>query len=188
MTTLLTYITVIFLIIGIPSALAELVQPSRGQWIHWVLIASAVLAVLWIVRLIIWIRGKIEEKVSYRDMNVSPSKPTLEANRVPPPHGTFYVAPNGTTTDTTPFTTSETVETHEIFEPMKSQSPFEHSADFLTNQRINRLLGAGDITIKEAEATRQQAKNMDFLERESFLSAIEHRREIERQEHDSSPD
>ena len=60
---------------------------------------------------------------------------------------------------------------------INSQSPFEHGADFLTNLEINRLLEEGKITIKDAESARRQTKNMDFLERESFLSAIEHRAE-----------
>ena len=69
---------------------------------------------------------------------------------------------------------------------INSQSPFEHGANFLTNLRINRLLEEGKITIKEAEATRRQTKSMDFLERERFLSAIEHRAETESQEQDTS--
>ena len=58
--------------------------------------------------------------------------------------------------------------------------------DFLKNQRINRLLEEEKITIKEAGEIRRQTKNMDFFEREGFLSAIEHRVETERQKHDRS--
>ena len=75
-----------------------------------------------------------------------------------------------------------------IIESQSPQSPFE-GLDLLTKQRITNLLREGKITtVEEFEATCRQAANMDFLERESFLSAIECREETQRQEHESSRD
>ena len=198
MTRLLIYVTAIFLIIGIPSALADLVQPSRGQWIHWVLIASAVLAALWILRLIIWIKRKIEEKVSYRDMNVSTSKPTLKANRVPPPHGTIYVSPDGTATDTPPPNTSETLETHEFVEPMqniKSEREATHMGVWqgINNQKLDKIVQEGRLTPREAlEFQRAIEKAGDDLFSQerlgNLLQAIDQGAESERQEHERLQD
>jgi hypothetical protein len=188
--------TLILLVVGIPvSAIYWWVHSWApgvwysgywNQWAHWVIIASVALAALWILYLIVWIIAKKRERKFHRDtgtalqsMNVSPSEPSGKR---------WYVKPDGTATDTLPPNASETISFVDPSEFINSQSPFEHGADFMMNERINRLLEEGKITIKEYEVCRRVTKNMDFLERESFLSAVEHRDETERQEHDRLPD
>jgi hypothetical protein len=55
-------------------------------------------------------------------------------------------------------------------------SETKQDLDFMTQLRINRLVEKREITIEEAEIASRQTNNMDFLERERFLSAIEHRK------------
>jgi hypothetical protein len=186
LTRFLYITTLIFLVVGIPVSTIywwpqfwgpQFSHPGYwDQWVHWLKIASAVLAALWILDLIIWIKKKREESKFYRDraraMNISP--PENASPRGPdwiaPEQGPAYRPEDKAQSEPIGF-----VDSVDASELINSQSSFEHGADFLTNQRINRLLEEGEITIKEAEATRRQTKNMDFLERERFLSAIEHR-------------
>jgi len=150
LTRFLTYITIIFLIIGIPSALAELVQPSRGQWIHWIMIASAVLAALWILRLIIWIKERREESKFPRDtgegMNVLPpadfTEPTYQevesdADWVVPEHGPATRPKKPKFTE------------HIVSEPLMSQSVFQPEEDLLSKLDKHRRTQAETEQIKE---------------------------------------
>lgn len=201
MTRFLLKATLILLVVGIPlSAICWWFRPFLspgvffpgywGQWVHWVKIGLIVLAALWLLRLIIWIIAKKGESKFSGDMgrgvNVSPPlgvTPTAK-DRGAPNGKHWYVKPDGTITDTPPYNASEPIS-------FVDQSEFiDHPIDFMTNQRINRLLEEGEITIKEAGAIRRQIKleSMDFLEREGFLSAIEHRPERGRQEHDRALD
>jgi hypothetical protein len=61
---------------------------------------------------------------------------------------------------------------HPEDEPVSSGYCFEPQEDFWANQRINRLLESG-MSPEGAESVRRQIKNMSFLEKESFLSAVE---------------
>jgi len=161
LTRFLTYITIIFLIIGIPSALAELVQPSRGQWIHWVLIASAVLAALWILRLIIWVKERRKEADFYRamgrGMDVSPPlgvTPTAE-DRGAPNGKRWYVKPDGTTTDTPPYNASEPISSI-VSEPLMSQSVFQQEQDLLSKlQKYKRNEAETDRIKEETELIKE---------------------------------
>jgi hypothetical protein len=56
---------------------------------------------------------------------------------------------------------------------INSQSCFESPEDFLINRKINDLIKSGKISVTDAGSARQQIKNMDYLEKENFLSAIE---------------
>lgn len=191
MTKLLTYVTAVFLIIGIPISTIywwpQFWGPQAGywdQWVPWLKIASAILGALWILRLVIWIKEKREESKFYREKVRAMNIPTPENTSSRGPD--WFVNEHGQASrrpESEPQGEPITFVDHSEF--INSKSPF---ADFLTNQRINCLLEEGEIIIKEAESIRRQTGNMDFLERESFLSAINHKPGTERQKHDSLSD
>ena len=202
MTRLLTYITVIFLIIGIPSALAELVQPSRGQWIHWVLIASAVLAALWILRLIIWIKKK---RVSTPEnaleaslealLEAFPASPEAPQAGSPSPRGPDWVAPE----QGPAYRPEDKLQSEPTpLEPMGYIKPDREGTrigvwQYLNNQKLNKLVEEKRLTPDEALEYRREIEKVggddsSQMQLGGLLGAIEHRAETERQKHDSSPD
>lgn len=188
MTRLLTYITVIFLIIGIPSALAELVQPSRGQWIHWVLIASAVLAALWILHLIIWIKEKRGGSKFHRARAMNISTPENASPRRP--DWIFYEHGQARHPEDEPQGEPTPLEPMDYIKPEREGTRIG-AWQYLNNQKLNKLVEEKRLTPDEALEYRREIEKAggdDFSQMQlgGLLGAIEHRAETERQEHDSS--
>ena len=141
-----------------------------------------------------WIKGKSEESKFYRNRAMNKSVPEKYVEAIPT---TFEGTAPPSTLGASPRREDWRVnENGQAFHPqdepisfvepeVEPEPPFEHGADFLTDERINRLLKGGKISLPDAESIRRQTKNMNFLQRESFLSAIEHRR-TKRQERDRS--
>lgn len=161
MTRFLIYVTTIFLIIGIPTALAELVQPSRGQWIHWIIIASAVLAALWILDLVLWIRAKREESKFFRNRATNESSPEKYAGAIPtfedtaPPPELAYWEVNDKG-QATPIYKPRVVEhivsepiSYIVPEPLMSQSAFQREEDLLSKVDKHKRTQAETELIKE---------------------------------------
>lgn len=144
----------------------------------WYLIRGIVILVMFILSYKLF--PKRRERQRYSMSPTPPPEPSLfpsfEPN--PPPHlgqstGTIYVDVDGKPAP--PPNANESSGFYEYVDDSDIASSQPSDTDFLTNLRINRLVEEGKITIKEAEATRQQTKNMGFIEREGFLSAIERR-------------
>ena len=214
MTKLLTYVTAIFLIIGIPISTIywwpqfwgpqfSLATGYWDQWIHGLKIASAVLAALWVLRLVLWIRSKREASKFYgamgRDMNVSARREDWRVNKEgqafhpedePQSEPISYIVP----------------------EPLISQSVFQQGKDFLykyhenehargetdstkegkmknyendarillMKQEVSRLVEEGRLPPNEAIKLRRDIENSidspeTYLDTKHFPQAIRHR-------------
>ena len=141
---------------------------------------------------------KRPERQQYDASPTPTRKPSASSSRVPPPHGTFYVSPDGTATDTPPPNASETIETHEFAEPMeyiKSERKGIHLGIWqdINNQKLNRLVQEGKLKPRDALEFKRAIEEHggDFSSQkdfESLLEAIDHGVESQRQEHDRLPD
>jgi len=150
--------------------------------LKWLMIPVILGAIFLIIFLIKRRRGKI--KLPQYLGNV----PTIPKSVGDVPLKGHYFGPDGPGTDKIQPPANETINHHEFAQsntgdpifygqigPSEFQSPLKHIEDSLTNSDISRLVKEGKITIEEAAKTLEIVKNMDFMDRNSFLSAIEHR-------------
>ena len=154
LTKFLLVATFILLVVGIPVSTTywwpqfwgpQFPREYWEQWVQWLLIAATVLGALWVLRLIIWIKGKREEREFHsamsRGMNVSPpinAPPHLTSS----PEGKhWWVPPDGPPSDIPPPNTSEPIGTYEFIDPSEfitSQSPFESAQDSFFKDKYHK--------------------------------------------------
>lgn len=198
LTKFLLAITLILLVVGIPVSTIywwpqfwgpQFSNPGYwSQWVHWLNIAFIILAALWILDLIIWKREWILDIITPIIPRKKKGEAELKIPKFPSSREDWRVNEHGQAFHLEDEPNSESINFGEPTEFNSSQSNFEHIEKSLINQKINRFIEEGKITIKEAEAIRRQTMNMNFLDSENFLSAIAHRAEKGRQERDTSLD
>jgi hypothetical protein len=204
LTRFLYITTLILLILGIPvSAIywwAHSWAPGVwysgywGDWIRWVLIASAVLVSLWILDLIMWIRNKREKADQYRKFKTSlqNSSPPSNTDFTVDEHGqATYVKNQSTVTDPVfeegrnfisnnkyhnEFFKSETDSTKES----KTKNSENDARINLMKGEVNYLVEEGKLTTNEAIKLRHDIENsidspQTYLDTKHFLQAIRHR-------------
>jgi hypothetical protein len=158
-----------------------------GQWTHWIIIASAILAALWILRLIMWIIAKKRESRFYQEVGRAMNVPHIGQSYYFGPDGSGatysqevesdadWVAPeHGPATRPKRPKVSEPIVSEPISyvapEPLGSQSIFQQGQEFLRTKAETELINEETELVKELK------------------EEIRDKRQRERQEHDISLD